>query len=90
MSKGNKKSKKQQYSRKFFLKQFPPNHNPLIGVLQKDTLRNVHDAITLLQELCINSDDGMTPSDAINMGYFYVMDSVLRALRFELYNRKDK
>ena len=82
--------RKKQYSKKFFLKKFPPNHNPLIGVLHKDTLLNVHDAIALLQELTINSDDGVMPSGSVNMGYFYSMDCILNALRFEIYHRKKK
>ena len=88
MAKGNNKNKKQQYSRKFFLKTFPPNHNPLIGVLHMDTIHNVHNAIALLQELTINSDDGLMPNESINTGYYFLTDCILRALRFEMYHRK--
>lgn len=91
MTDANKSTQQQkQYSKKFFRKTFPPNHNPLIGTLQGDTLQNVHDAIALLQELTINSDDGLMPSDSVNMGYYLLMNSVLSALRFELYNRNKK
>lgn len=87
----NKSSKNQaykQYSRKFFRKIFPPNHNPLIGALQIDTLNNVHDAVALLQELATNSDEYPATSKSINMGYYLFTDCILSALRFEIYNRK--
>ena len=85
----NKTHDKKQYSKKFFRKSFPPNHNPLIGTLHGDTLHNVHDAIALLQELSINSDGGLMPSESINTGYYFLMDCILCALHFELYHRKE-
>ena len=85
-----RKTRGKKFKRKYFLKLFPPNHNPLIGVLHADTLLNVHDAIALLQELAVNSDDGLMPSESVSTGYFFLMDCILRALRFEIYNRQDK
>ena len=91
MAKENKNRGNRQYSRKFFLLQFPPNHNPLIGTLQIDTIHNVHDAIALLQEITVcPRDDGFMFSEWSNTGYYYLMDCILRALRFEIYNRKKK
>ena len=88
MAKGNKKNK-QQYSKKFFQKTLPPNHNPLIGMLQMDTIHNVHDAVALLQEITVcPGDDGFMFSEWSNTGYYYLMDCVLRALRFEIYYRE--
>ena len=69
MSKNKQGSHDKKFSRKFFLEPFPANHNSLIGVVHGDTLRNVHDAIALLQELADNSGDGLMPSESINMGY---------------------
>lgn len=89
MANDKKTYQTKQYSKKFFRKTFPPNHNPLIGTLPGDTLHNVHDAIALLQELIVNSDEGLMPSQSVNMGYYFLMNCVLSALRFELYNRKE-
>lgn len=60
----------------------PPNHNPLIGLLQTDTLINVHDSLTTLQELTINSDLCLCP--ASNNGLYFLMDCIIDALRFEI------
>lgn len=89
MGKNKRGLSAKKFSRKFFLEPFPANHNPLIGMLHKDTLRNVHDAIAFLQELTVNSDDGLMPSESISTGYYFLTDCVLRALRFEIYNRQD-
>ena len=81
---------KYKFSHKYFLRPFPPNHNPLIGSLHKDTLNNVHDAIAALQELAVNSsDEEVLASSSVNMGYFFLMECVLHALRFEIHHRKD-
>jgi hypothetical protein len=90
MAKNKKGSCHKKYSKKFFSKTLPANHNPLIGSLHGDTLHNIHDAIALLQELSLHSDDGLMPSPSANMGYYFLMSCILNALRFELYNRKDK
>jgi hypothetical protein len=87
---GKRKARGKKFKRKYFLKPFPANHNPLIGTLHGDTLLNVHDAIALLQELSVNSDDGLMPSESVSTGYYFFMDCILRALRFELYNREEK
>jgi len=88
MSKGNKKSKKQQYSRKYFIKTFPPNHNPLIGMVHDDTLKNVHDVIVVLQDLAVSSEqDQIASSPYTAGGLFRLTECVLYALRFELYHR---
>jgi hypothetical protein len=85
----NKTHRKKQYSKEFFRKSFPPNHNPLIGTLHADTLHNVHDAIAVLQEITVNSNEGLMPSESINTGYYFLTDCILTALRFELYHRKE-
>lgn len=85
----NKIHHKKQYPKHYFRKPFPPNHNPLIGTLQGDTLHNVHDAIALLQELTVNSDEGLMASESINAGYYFLTECILYALRFEIYHRKE-
>lgn len=85
MSKGNKKSKKQQYSRKYFIKTFPPNHNPLIGMLHDDTLKNVHDSIVVFQDIAVSSEQDS--SRYTTEGLFWLLECVLYALRFELHHR---
>ena len=89
MAKGNKKKK--QYSRKYFQKAFPPNHNPIIGTLHMDTIHNVHDAIALLQEIAVCAGDNeFLFSKWSNNGYFYLSDCILHTLRFEIYHREMK
>jgi len=47
------KTNNKRYSKKYFQKPFPPNHNALIGTMQYDTLYNVRDAISTIQDLTI-------------------------------------
>ncbi len=66
-----------------------PHHNPLIGYLQIDTLHNVHDAMATLQELSANCEqDQLVLSEQATSGLFYLMETVIHALRFELYHRQ--
>lgn len=64
----NTQQYKEQYTKDFFRKSFPPNHNPLIGTLQGDALHNVHDVIAMLQDLVVNSNDSAL-SESVNTGY---------------------
>ena len=84
MAKENRK-----YSKKFFRKPFPPNHNPLIGTVPDDTIHNVLDVVSVLQELTINPEQGeLVFSEFSTSGFFLVLSCIRDALRFELYHRK--
>ena len=90
MSKNKQGHGVKMFSSKYFLEPFPLNHNPLIGMLHKDTLNNVNDDIALLQDLTVNPDEGgLMLSEFSNMGYFFLMDCVLYVLRFEIYHQKE-
>ncbi len=89
MAKKNQADREKQYSKKCFKTTFPPHHNPLIGYLQIDTLHNVHDAMATLQELSANCEqDQLVLSEQATSGLFYLMETVIHALRFELYHRQ--
>jgi len=84
MLKGQDEHKK--YRKKYFIKSFPPNHNPLIGMLKDDTLCNIRNGLCTLRELTEAPDFAMT-ENAID-GYHLLMTCMVDAINFELYNRK--
>ena len=87
----HKHSHKKQYSKKYFSKQFPPNHNPLIGLLADDTFNNIYDVLALLQELTITKpNEGLFLSDASTGGVYYLLENAKNALKFEVHHRKKK
>lgn len=63
----------------------PPNHNPLIGILHGDTLINVHDSLSALQELTVSPpNDELNLSTASSNGLYFLLCCVKDALRFEI------
>ncbi|MES9862836.1 MAG: hypothetical protein ABW157_20795 [Candidatus Thiodiazotropha sp. LLP2] len=60
----------------------PPNQNPLIGVLQADTLANIRDCLTLLGDLGLYKETQLT--DSASNGVYHLMTCVNDALRFEI------
>ncbi len=75
-----------KYTRKYFRKTFPPNHNPLIGTLQMDTFANVRDALYTLRELTEVQDFG--PTEKSMTGLHFLMTCIIKAVDFEIENRK--
>lgn len=68
----------------------PPNHNPLIGLLHGDTLINVHDSLSTLQELTVSPPNGeLCLSSTSSNGLYFLMCCIKDALRFEI-NHRDK
>jgi len=65
----------------------PPNHNPLIGMLHKDTLTNVRDSLFTLQELT-GTPQGMMLSERSTTGLHFLMMCILDALQFEIEYRE--
>ena len=65
------------------LKNPPPNHNPLIGLLHVDTLQNVHDALELLEFSVTTSEEGF-PNSSMQDGYYCLMRCVKDAIKFEI------
>lgn len=65
----------------------PPNHNPLIGLLHGDTLINIHDSLSVLQDLTANGE--LNLSDASNNGLYFLLCCIKDALRFEI-DQRDK
>lgn len=65
----------------------PPNHNPLIGVLHKDTLNNVRDCLFTLQEMT-SARDGLMMSERSTTGLYFLMTCILDALQFEIEHRE--
>ena len=77
----------QQVSRETLLNP-PPNHNPLIGVLQGDTLINVYDSLSLLQDLTAASPSGeLMLSRSSGNGLYFLLCCIKDALRFEIDHR---
>lgn len=76
---------KEQLISKDMLLRPPPNHNPLIGLVQGDTLINVHNSLSTLQELTISPPNGeLNLCPASNNGLYILMCCILDALRFEI------
>ena len=73
-----KKHKGSRYKPSFFLKPFPPNHNPLIGVMQVDTMNNIFESLVSLQEMTRTHSSGM---------YFFLC-CIVDALDFEMHHRQ--
>ena len=66
------------------LKNPPPNHNPLIGMLHIDTLQNVHDALEILEfAVCASEEEGF-PNSSMLDGYYCLMHCVKDAIKFEI------
>jgi len=66
----------------------PSNHNPLIGVLQRDTLNNVRDALHTVWEFTDKSQDqGISMSPRATMGLYWLMSCIVDALQFEIEHR---
>lgn len=62
-----------------------PNHNPLIGLLHSDTLSNVHDSLSALQELTVSPPNGeLSLSSASSSGLYFLLCCIKDALRFEI------
>lgn len=63
----------------------PPNHNPLIGLLHGDTLINVYDTLSTIQELTVSP-----PNSELNLygssssGLYFLLCCIRDALRFEI------
>ena len=75
-----------EYPKEFFAETPPPNHNPLIGALQKDTLCNARDALCAIRELTEISDFSLT--EYSSTGIYFLMTCIVNALSFEINNRK--
>lgn len=75
-----------KYTKKYFQRHFPPNHNPLIGTLQMDTFANVRDALCTLRELTEVNDFGLT--EGSTTGLHFLMTCIIKAVDFEINNRK--
>lgn len=75
-----------KYTQKYFDRPFPPNHNPLIASLPKDTLANVRDALCTLKELTEAPDFGLSEGSAT--GLHFLMLCIIKAVDFEVNNRK--
>ncbi len=65
----------------------PPTHNPLIGVLHKDTLNNIRDSLHTLQEIT-GIPNGVMTSDRSITGLYFLMTCILDALQFEIEHRE--
>jgi len=66
----------------------PPNHNPLIGLLHGDTLINVCDSLSTLQDLTVSPPNGeLNLSPPSNNGLYFLMSCIIDALRFEIDHR---
>ena len=73
-----------------FLDDTPPNHNPIIGSSQLDTLENVHDVLKLLEELPLNSESHkLYLEERETWGLVNIIECLLGALRFEVDWRPD-
>ena len=79
-------SKPKKYSKKYFIKPFPPNHNPLIGSMQADTFANVRDALCTLRELTEVREFGLTEGSVT--GLHFLMTCIIKAVDFEIDNRE--
>lgn len=89
MGKQVKGDTKRQVSREILLSP-PPNHNPLIGVLHGDTLINVHDSLSTLQELTVSPPGGeLNLSSASSNGLYFLICCIKDALRFEIDYREN-
>lgn len=82
-----KHSKVKRYGRRYFQNPFPPNHNPLIGTLQVDTLVNARDALYALQELTEHPEEVALTTNT-TVGLHFLMTCVIDALQFEIKHRK--
>jgi len=83
----NQEKSNKRYSKNYFQKPFPPNHNPLIGTMQVDTLCNVRDAIYTIQDLS-TLPEGIDLSPKSSTGMYFIMNCILNALQFEIQHRK--
>ena len=86
MSSSPLNDKPKKYTKKYFERPFPPNHNPLIASSRADTLNNVSNALYALKELTESPDFGMT--DNTTTGFHFLMLCVIKAVDFENYNRQ--
>ena len=75
------------YSKQYFQQDFPPNHNPIIGALQADTLNNVHDCLSTLQMLTV-AQESLQLSTSSTTGLYYFMACLVDALAFETEHRE--
>jgi len=63
----------------------PPNHNPLIGTLHADTLINIYDSLSTLQELTVSPPNGeLNLSPASSTGLYFLLCCIKNALKFEI------
>lgn len=75
------------YSKKYFQKPFPPNHNPLIGTMPVDTLCNIRDVIATIQDLTnLSEESNLSTSSAT--GVHLIFSCVFDALQFEIQHRQ--
>lgn len=75
-----------KYPKQYFVNTFPPNHNPIIGMLQEDTMCNVRNTLCTLQELTETEEFGS--GEHVIDGYHMLLNCLISAMNFELYNRK--
>ena len=78
--------KPKKYTKRYFQRPFPPNHNPLIATAPMDTFTNVRDALCTLRELTEVPDFNLTERSVIGM--HFLMTCIIKAVDFEIENRK--
>ncbi|MGH1439018.1 MAG: hypothetical protein ACRBBR_02810 [Cellvibrionaceae bacterium] len=82
----NQPSKSNYYSEEYFQTPFPPNHNPIIGASQVDTLCNAHNALCVLRQIVEPKD--YETEEEIETGLFFLMTCIINALSFEVNHRE--
>ena len=74
-----------KYGKNYFINDFPPNHNALIGPTRDDTLSNVRASLSVLRNLAEVPDFSIT--EYTPTGFHFLTTCMIDALSFELNHR---